>query len=47
MQPALLDVEPLLPGRQLPADPLLAGRASLRLEALGLMTAGIVMTSAT
>jgi signal transduction histidine kinase len=29
-------------GRQVSADPLLAGRASLRLEALGLMTAGIV-----
>lgn len=30
------------PGQHISADPLLAGRASLRLEALGLMTAGIV-----
>lgn len=42
MQPALLEPDPLIPGRQLPTDPLRAGRASLRLEALGLMTAGIV-----
>ena len=42
MQPALLETKPHISGRQLSADPLLAGRASLRLEALGLMTAGIV-----
>jgi signal transduction histidine kinase len=42
MQPALLDAEELIPTRKLPADPLRAGRAALRLEALGLMTAGIV-----
>src|SRR5262245_4812536 len=42
MQPALLETEQLIPGKQLPTDPLRAGRASLRLEALGLMTAGIV-----
>jgi signal transduction histidine kinase len=42
MQHALLATEPLMHGMQLPADPLLGGRSSLRLEALGLMTAGIV-----
>jgi signal transduction histidine kinase len=42
MQYALLEAEPHTPRRQLSADPLFAGRASLRLEALGLMTAGIV-----
>src|SRR5262245_4865475 len=42
MQPALLETEQLIPGKQLPTDPLLGGRSSLRLEALGLMTAGIV-----
>jgi signal transduction histidine kinase len=42
MQPALLDMHPIFPGRQPAAEPSLAGRASLRLEALGLMTAGIV-----
>src|SRR5262249_6647726 len=42
MQPALFDAAQLIPGTPLSADPLRAGRASLRLEALGLMTAGIV-----
>jgi signal transduction histidine kinase len=42
MQSALLKTEQLISGKQLPADPLGTGRASLRLEALGLMTAGIV-----
>jgi signal transduction histidine kinase len=42
MQPALLKTRVTLPGRECSADPLRAGRASLRLEALGLMTAGIV-----
>ncbi len=42
MQPAFIEAEPLTPGRQPSADPLLAGRVSLRLEALGYMTAGIV-----
>jgi signal transduction histidine kinase len=42
MQPALSEAEPPMADKQLSADPLLAGRASLRLEALGLMTAGIV-----
>lgn len=42
MQPALLETERPIRNRQLCADPLLGGRASLRLEALGLMTAGIV-----
>ena len=42
MQPALLEPQSAMPGRQLSADPFFTGRASLRLEALGLMTAGIV-----
>ncbi|HEX5959045.1 MAG TPA: ATP-binding protein [Hyphomicrobiaceae bacterium] len=42
MQPALLDAEPPIPDGDLRTDPLLSGRASVRLEALGLMTAGIV-----
>jgi len=41
MQPAFLKVNPIENGQQ-SIDPLSAGRASLRLEALGLMTAGIV-----
>ena len=41
MQPSSSDIEPLQ-SRHQTADPLRAGRASLRLEALGLMTAGIV-----
>lgn len=42
MKPALLETEPQMPRKQPSADPLRTGRASLRLEALGLMTAGIV-----
>lgn len=42
MQPALSEIHSNFPGRQPAAEPSLAGRASLRLEALGLMTAGIV-----
>jgi hypothetical protein len=42
MQPTLLETEPLVSGRELSANPSLGGRASTRLEALGLMTAGIV-----
>jgi signal transduction histidine kinase len=42
MQPTLLQTNVLTPASALSADPLHAGRASLRLEALGLMTAGIV-----
>lgn len=42
MQPALLEAQSRIVGSQLAADPLLAGRTSLRLEALGLMTAGII-----
>ncbi len=41
MQPSPLEIEPLK-GRHQSADPLHSGRALLRLEALGLMTAGIV-----
>lgn len=46
MQPALLQtdatVPSTLPSRAAPADPFRSGRASFRLEALGLMTAGII-----
>lgn len=42
MQLSNLENQSLKADRQMSVDPLLAGRASLRLEALGLMTAGMV-----
>jgi signal transduction histidine kinase len=42
MRPAFLETQSDMPCRDMPDDPLTVGRASLRLEALGLMTAGIV-----
>jgi signal transduction histidine kinase len=42
MQSMPLQTDTPMPIRDLSADPFVAGRASLRLEALGLMTAGIV-----